>query len=332
MAFNKGVGKIKQEIDAEEAARQAAFPKKDFVPFLSFKDREMVVLRFLTDADSTNEGADTFIKIAFHAFVNTKPAPAGFKNWPKSMGAVCRNDKQIADMFPDGCYICDNKLTNAYNNVAKATPRVYALAVEREEVIGDGSPELGGPENAGVHLGYGDVAEEYKEVGEDGKVIDKVLYRPKIVVVRQAWNNFFGAIAHCYTMSHPDPAQRTILTQDYAIRKSGEGTSVSFDPFPLPATPDHAPGTESWKRYTDELERRKISLEELVLADASDEHIAKFFDPSKEVDREGNVVPAGTSSRGSSSTGPAPASAPKPVDPTIAARIAKLQGRVGQPS
>ena len=56
---------------------------------------------------------------------------------------------------------------------------------------------------------------------------------------------------------------------------------IALDP-----TPDLTPDTPAWKRYDDEIERRKIELGEIILKQAGDEHMARWFDVTKVVDKE----------------------------------------------
>lgn len=333
--FVTGTAHIEQdEKEREEAAKAARAAASDRLRTLYFKDEkgndiESVVLRFVTEATDV-------IKVAVHQAVQPKP----FKNGkgPKAVTAVCRNDVQVRKLLSlpeDDCYVCTNNLPNAFGRDAKATMRTFGLAALRQEVIGDGSEELGGPELKGRSLGYADVPEKYEIIGPDGKGTGKYEYRPTIVVVMQAWKNFWASIHHAWLMSNPsDESRRTIRDRDYSIKKSGAGTEVIYSPWALEPTPELVPGTPEWhNRYEAPLKARKISLAKHVLGMASNQHYARWFDPTVEVNEKGVIVPAGSTS--SASTNLSKPSSPvtsvpgTAVSPDIAAKMAALKDKLG---
>jgi hypothetical protein len=283
--FVRGSSVIEADEEAAQAARKAGF-SDGRVPFFAMKAGATMYVRLLTPAD----GDEGWFKTAQHAGVQTKPAPADMQDktkWPKQMGGVCRKDKQIASILNcEDCYVCDNKLTGFGGKIARATNKVWSLAVERVQVLGDGSEALGGPTKLGKVVGYGDVTEEYEVRDDEGKPSGVKALRPRIIVINMSWGNFFASLHHAYT------TLGDVCERDFAIRRIGDGTDTDYHIMPLNPTPDLAPGTDAWKRYTDELERREIDLGEIILRQASDEHYARWFDPTKNVDKEGNITAA----------------------------------------
>jgi len=291
MGFNKGSEAIEKEVKDEKAALAARNDRLDFFSLSS--DGDDAILRFLTD------GPD-WIKVAQHSFIKTKAAPKEAKSWPKAMGAVCRYDKQIADMFGD-CYICDNELTSNFKpEFVKPSGRVWALAVVRQQIKGDGSEQLGGEEKRGKIVGVGDYAEEYEILDKDGKPTNKKGVRPKIVIVNMSWQNFFAALHHAWSM------HGTICDRDFVVKRTGTGTDTTYNIMPMDRTEKLTPSTQAWQRYTNELTTREIDLDDLVLKQASDEHYALWFDKTKALDKDGKIVSAdsvaSTTSNAASST------------------------------
>jgi hypothetical protein len=243
-------------------------------------------VRLLTPAD----GDDGWFKTSQHAGVQTKSAPADMQDktkWPKQMGGVCRKDKQIASILNcEDCYICDNSLTGYGNKPARPTNKVWSLAVERTQVLGDGSEALGGPTKLGKVVGYGDVTEEYEVRDADNKGTGVKALRPRIIVINMSWGNFFASLHHAYT------TLGDVCERDFAIRRIGDGTDTDYHIMPLNPTPDLAPGTPGWERYESELKRREIDLGEIILKQASEEHYARWFDVTKNVDKDGKITEA----------------------------------------
>lgn len=314
MAFNKGAKAIEQAEQQEAAARKAAY-SADRLDYLQVKAGDTAYIRLLTPADE-------WIKVAQHSYAKTKPAPGNQKNWPKGMSAVCRYDKQLGY---DDCYICDHNVPVANRNeFAKPTQRCWALAVLRHQVRGDGSEALGGEELRGKLLGYGNVLEEYEILDKDKKPTGKKAERLHLVIVNMTWKQLFATLAHA-----EENYVGGALGRDFMIKRTGEGTNTEYNVLAMdPAEEDSQgtilkPGSPGWKIYTDELERREIDLEKLILEQASEEHYARLFDPTKTVDKDGKIVAAIPGDSAEVFTGNYP---PKPVDdePQDAATQEKL--------
>ena len=236
------------------------------------------ILRFLTDE------AD-WIVVDQHNSIPTKGKPADYEgtSWPDKMGAVCRADVAYTGQYHDGtpasakaaCFICSNLVGK--NGIKKAGGRTWALACEREEVKGDGSPEMGGPEMQGKVLGYRDKTRQVAVVGEDGKPTGDEVTERAIVVVNMGYKNFFAALTGFATH------YKTALDRDYFIKRKGSDTDTIYQIIPLDPVP-HEDGTIFDCRKPEHAAKYGVSLEmleEIVDERASDEFYARFFDTTK---------------------------------------------------
>jgi hypothetical protein len=286
VGFDKGASAIEQQEERDAEARKAAY-SSDRLSYLTIDPGDTVYIRLLTPASE-------WIGVRQHSFVKTKPAPKDAPRWPKSMGAVCRYDPQIQSILGnDGCYICDNKLQSGFRDeFAKPSSRSWALAVMRHQVRGDGTPEMGGKELQGKLIGYDDVYEEYEPLDDEGKPSGVKRQRLKIVIINQTWSNFFATFKNA-----EDNYASGALGRDFHIRRIGEKKETEYHLLAADPIRDANgketlnPSTPAWKRYTDALAERKIDLEQLVLGQASDEYYAKWFDVTKQVDKDGKIVP-----------------------------------------
>lgn len=268
---------------AAEASKQAPFSRGDRVGMLSLKDAESTILRYITDFDD-------WIYTAEHVAVPTKAAPLGddkkpLPNWPKAMTAVCRYDEIFKEIdFYKDCYVCDAKVQSSYGKPIGNAVRIWALAVLREEVFGDGSEEQGGEKMKGKRIGTTDKMVEVETVDKDGKPTgEKVMHR-EYVIVNFAHKNYFSGLAACYS------EYETLCDRDYKVKRIGAGTDSIYTHFALDPTVNLKPGTEKWQtKYIDDLKERGVDLEDIVMEKASDEFYAKFFDPSKTWDPKGGV-------------------------------------------
>jgi len=305
-------------IEQDEEARSAR-TGGDYVPYWTPQKESGAVhyLRFLTDATG-------FIQVAQHSSVQTKFNLAGEKG-PKVMSAICRYDKNFRDdrvkkglpPLYDGCYICDNNLKSQFGSrtdEAKPSNRVWALAVEREV-----SPDKT----------FVDVMEEYFVRDAEGKPTKTKAFRPRLVVVNMGWGNFFQRLHNQWLFSSLDPAARTILDKDAIIRRSGTGTDTEYDIILTPATPDLAPGTPKYKEvYEAAIAERKVDINEIIYRMSTDAYYARFFDPTKTVDKDGNVVAAISESSAAVFKGEAAVPAPTVVSDAQAENMEELKRRL----
>lgn len=260
--FNRGI-----------AAAEASSKPKSYGPRLEFfnlKDGESMGLRFLTD------GHD-FITVDMHQSVPTQNPPANYTgSWPQSMPAVCRNDSAFtrAGMHGD-CYICANadNLKDAWGNTPKPKSRIWALAVVRDKVIGDGSEDLGGPSMVGKPIGFTDSLREVEVYGPDNKPTGEIRLEPRIVIINQALRTFFQNLNAMYQ------EVGTVLDRDYIVRRNGAGTDTSYTFIPQTES-KLKPGSEGWARYENALRDQNLDLEVIVASRANDEYYGRFFDPT----------------------------------------------------
>jgi hypothetical protein len=304
---------------AEEAEKEAnaSGNRRDRSPdYFSLKnDKDSTVVRLLSDHDD-------WIYVEQHSFVPTKAAPEGAENWPKSMTAVCRKDPVFNGHYAD-CYICDNGVKNNFGKVASSRIRIWALAIERELVRGDGSEALGGPSLKGVVVGVRDKIDEIDELDAEGKPTGTKLKFPKIIVINQPMKGFFSNLKALYGL------YRTVCDRDFEITRDGTGTDTNYKIMPIDPLPDLKPGTPAWEKYLQAVAEREINLDAIVADKASDEYYARFFDPSKQVDKDGTVTAA------SAATGMlnlAAASSAAPADTGLSADLRDRIRNLGAPA
>ncbi|MEU9405649.1 hypothetical protein AB0E08_08080 [Streptomyces sp. NPDC048281] len=280
-------------------------------------DGDSTVLRLLVDHDDWRF-------VAQHSFVPTKPGPKDQEKWPKSMTSVCRYDEAFGGHYKD-CYVDDAKLKNSFGKLAAARPRVWALAIEREIVRGDGSEELGGPAKQGVIVGIRDKVDEVDELNAEGKPTGTKLQYPRILVINQPMKGFFGHFKALHGL------YGTVVDRDFSVTRSGTGTETEYKIVPIDPIIDGTgqniikPGTPIWERYLQAVAEREISLDMIIADKASDEYYARFFDPTKSVDKDGNITAAAAATGGMVNLPAAdPASGPANISDDLRSRIANL--------
>ncbi|MFD7835561.1 hypothetical protein [Streptomyces sp. NPDC059761] len=276
MSFRRG-GSAAEE--AEKEANASSGGGRRSADYFSLRnDTDSTVIRLLTDHDD-------WIWVEQHSFVPTKAAPEGAENWPKSMTAVCRKDEAFAGHYND-CYIDDKKLKNIFGKLASSRIRIWALAVERELVRGDGSEALGGPSMKDQVLGVRDKVDDIDELDAEGKPTGVKLHYPRIIIVNQPMKGFFANLKALHGL------YGTLCDRDFSVTREGTGTDTNYKIVPIDPLPDLKPGTPAWDKYLQAAQEREINLEAIVAEKASDAYYARFFDPSKHVDKDGNVTAA----------------------------------------
>lgn len=276
---------------AKEASKQVQF---DRAQYFSLKDKDEIVVRFLTDSDE-------WITVDQHNFVPTKPEPEGHEGkWPKVMGTVCRKTK-LGDgsTLHDDCYICDH-MKRPDGKPYRATGRTWALAVVRHEV----------KDEDGKVLGYRDGVREVQETDKDGKPTGEVKKQKEIVVVNMGYRNFFG-ILQGFAGRYG-----TVLDRDYYIKRDGDDQNTTYHIVPLdpietkdPDDPDtlirlDLRDERLMKRY----EGDAPDLEDIVERRADLEFYERFFIPGKGGDssKQGGSSNGGSSSSANDSGGDVP--------------------------
>lgn len=260
---------------AEQAEQSAKTGGAGRVEFLRIKDGDPpVYVRMIDDcADWVN--ADT------HPAIPTKNQPSGYTGkWPALMSATCQNDPMFLIYDEAGkpvepatyeagmghCWIHENMagVLDRYNKPkSNAAPMVFALCVLREPVTND----------AGAIVAMRDVTEEWSDAkGSKHRV-------PAFRVISQRWGNFFSAMKAGAFLDN------TVVNKDWRIARQVNDYIIT----PLPPTADHAPGTPSWKTYTDAMEVMKIDIFASVVEQASAEYYRRFFVPGDFTDGDGGA-------------------------------------------
>lgn len=268
------------------------------------------IVRFLTDKDD-------WIVVDQHNNVPTKGKPSDYEgaNWPDRMGAVCRKDVAFTGVYAD-CYICENLVDG--KDVKKPTGRTWALACLREEVRGDGTPDMGGPEKKGKVLGIRDKTRQVAITGEDGKPTGEERTERAVVVVNMGYKNFFSALAGFAGY------YGTVLDRDYFIKRNGKEKDTTYQIIPMDPIP-HADGTVFDCRKPEHAAKYEVAegmLEDVINDRASDEFYGRFFD------RRVTASSKGSSSSASSQTTGSSAAAPEKDNDADSARLAALANRV----
>ncbi len=250
-------------------------------PFFSIKEGEIAYLQFVTDVHEWQ-------KASMHNMVPTKPKPSwwGDTPWPSQISAVCRRTlMQDGKPLYDDCYIDDFVQING--RPAKATGRTWAIAILREEVIGDGTPQLGGDAYRGRRYGFRNKTCKWATFGDDNKMIGEPETRPAFVVISKAWKNFFGGIRSAANVNGG-----TVANLTFAIERVGDGLDTDYPATSLGASPQDFGRAEYLKRIGIDVAAdpsqpggiRKLWPEELNLAKmlqyrVSEEYYALFVDP-----------------------------------------------------
>lgn len=267
-----------KQAEEEAKRRNIGFAR---TPWLKMEDGDQIFLRLIDDSTE-------WISIDQHEFIPTKGAPADWKaengrKWPATMGAVCRKDKAFREvgLYPDGCYICDHMIDPKKDKKFRPALRLYARAVEREQVIGTQEMVDAGkiPENAvGRRVGFRDMEVEEAVLDSEGKPTDKKEIRKKILVLRFGMKNFYGALQGFYDV------HGKLTDRDLSVTRKGSDTETTYSIVPLDATAGHdLADPETKARYEAASTLAGIDLGQILLDQSSDDYYARFFDRTKEI-------------------------------------------------
>lgn len=325
--FNEQDFDFEQGADAvrESAKTGVSFDRVDFLridgsPAAVNSGTNRVILRYLTDYKADPErGVLGWIPTDQHAMVPTKPKPADMdkeRSWPKSMSAVCRNGRAFKKKFGD-CYICESIPDPKTGKKFKVDNASWAIAVLREEVIGDGSEETGGPSMKGRVVGYRDAMKEVAVLDDDGKPVEgETKWVKSYIKVNQKWGNFFNSL-NGFGQSY-----KTVLDRDYVVSREGTGLDTEYHHVPLdPIDVDLGEGVTTRLDLRDPELRAAFygdapNLMREIASQASDEYFQRWFIPGGEESQRKDGAPAA-----------APSSAGKAKEPE-ADRLAALRERV----
>jgi hypothetical protein len=217
-----------------------------------------------------------------HKFVPvTKPKPQDHEGkWPEMMTATCRKEPLFKKLYPNGCPLCDSPVRNKFDKTLEESVQElrYTLAVEREEVIGDGSPEMGGPEYAGKK-GWQDKMIQVPVFDDRGEPIkDKFELHPSIVIISGTMFQMFGALKAL------GESYETLKDRDYQLKRvPNPNPNSKGDIFVwIPLTPIDAikPGTEHWGTYLDAVKAwtpMGLNLARTIVEKSSEEYYDRFF-------------------------------------------------------
>jgi hypothetical protein len=276
--FNRG-GKRAEE---EAKKRNTGFAK---TPWLRLEDGDQVYLRLIDDSED-------WIWVNQHEFISTKGAPPDFKaegnkKWPTTMGAVCRRDEAFQGIYND-CYICDHVTKDGKK--ARPALRLYARAVEREQVLGTQEMLEAGkldqyPDPSKMvdrRVGFKDAQVEEPILDKEGKPTGKTEMRRKIVVLRFGMKNFFGALQGLYDV------YGKLTDKDLSVTRKGSDTDTVYSIVPLEPTPGHDLADPVLKaRYEEAALAAGADLTKIISDQASDDYYARFFDKTKDFPSSG---------------------------------------------
>jgi hypothetical protein len=275
------------EKEAREKARSNSFRTWEYCRLAAPADGQLygesIVVRVVTDEPD-------WVETLQHNYMKTKPAPLDKpkeKGWPTHMDGVCRytivpkkeGDKIVETPWYKDCFICDRVTVEGKKGPRKASPspRFWAWAVEREEVLG--TQEM---------LDKGEIEEH--EIGTP------VSYRDKLVehtdesgetTLGQRWlllnfatENFFDALLGYNNVYH------TVVDRDYKITRKGSGTDTSYGIVAMDVTYDQVDG----KRVKYDLRRPQVAekyqppveIFKIVAEKASDEWYDWWFNTDVE--------------------------------------------------
>lgn len=286
--------RAQREREDREKRRAASFREWEYLRLAGpAKDSgdvygESIIIRMVTDEPE-------LIDTKQHTFISTKNPPKdkpSDKGWPAKLGAVCRytlvpkgfNDDKSPILRPwyNDCYICDEVWLPGKNGRPDyhpvASPRMWGLAVEREEVIGTQEMADAGEieeYEVGDVVSYRDVEIEHT----DGQ--GNVTKGKRYLVLNYATDNFFDAF-----LGFANVYKGTIVDRDYKITRKGRDTDTSYVISPLDQVKGELNGkTVKWDLRNPEIRalyEPPFSLAKIVAEQASTEHYNWYFNANVE--------------------------------------------------
>jgi hypothetical protein len=253
---------------AEEAAKQQNFSGNRNRYFTIKEDRGTAVLRLIDDEKD-------WIYTRQHSYVPTKGPDESMSEelkakWPKRSGAVCRHDDAFKGVFGD-CYICDHMRKEDGKPFA-ASIRLWARAVVRVPVIGtQDHVDMGliKPHMISQPVGYDDSMVPDPEGNTE---------IPEVVVLNFSMRNFFGALQGYYDVNG------TVLDRDFHITRKGTGTDTEYSIIARdPLRNEDGSIFDLRDPEIRAMYENIVDLEEIITSQASDDHYARYFDPSKPI-------------------------------------------------
>ena len=304
-------------VGAERAAESSKSGFSRRVEFLSLKadpasikqGKDKILLRFLTDYQRRGDKPMDRYNIpwitAAQHYSKTRLKPDWVEkdaNWPEKMGAGCRKDPIFAKKFNNTCLLCSRG--------EKSSNRIWALAVEREQITDD----------TGRVVGIKDKTREVAKIGADGKVVKDGEHAvmetvPAYIVMSMGWRNFFSPL------NGQAAYFGTLLESDYLITRTGTENNdtnyatVRIGPISLPEDNEYGLPVGTVYDLSDPEFKAKVypdmpDLRQIVADRVSDAYFGRWF-------TEGWAPPEQQGQSGSGSATPAASGAPAaPQTPT----------------
>jgi hypothetical protein len=278
---------------------------------------DTAVLRMLA------ESKDWYRALSHRYVTVTKGKPEGHEGkWPEGMSATCRRDGLLKKLYADGCPICSSPLKTKFDKTMEesAADLRYTLAVEREEVTGDGSPAMGGPEFLG-QKGWVDKMVDVPIFDSEGKATKETVKRPSIVILSGSMYQMFGAL------KATGEGYGTLRDRDFRVKKianpSGKGDVFLWTG--LDRIDSIKPGTEAWGIYEETVKAwvpGGLSLARIIVEKSAAPYYERFWTT------DGVFQMPGQSRNAVTSTGFTPASAATPTEEPDAAKLAAMRARI----
>lgn len=296
---------------AEEAAKQQQnFGNNRNKYFTIKEDKGTAVLRLIDDGDPETG----WIYTKQHSYVPTKGPDDTMSDeqkgrWAKRAGAVCRHDDAFRSLYKD-CYICDH-MRKEDGKPFSAGIRLWARAIVRVPVLGEQEHVEAGlikQHMVGQAVGYEDAMVPDPEGSGE---------RPDVVILNFSMKNFFSALQGYYDING------TVLDRDFHITRKGVGTDTDYSI--IARDPLHNEDGSVYDLRDPETRAQYeniVNLEEEIARQASDDHYAKFFDPTKPIPQRKRD---GEDEVGTAQTATTPVAATKEPD---AAQMEAMRARV----
>lgn len=284
-------------------------------PNLILKEtNDFAVLRMLSESPD-------WYRARSHRFVPvSKPKPEGQEgNWPKAMTGTCRKDSMLSRIYPDGCPICSSPLKTKYDKTMEedAKDLRYTLAVEREEVVGDGSPEMGGAEFFG-QKGWVDKMVNVPIFDSEGKATKETVKRPSIVILSGTMYQMFNGLKSV------GEAYGTLRDRDIRVKRVSNptGNGDTYQWIGLEKIPTILPGTDAWKIYEETVKAWMpggLSLARLIVEKSAAPYYERFWTTDGIFQMPGQTRSASTgfTPAASGSSAPSTPASSGPPDPTL---------------
>lgn len=271
-----------------------------------------------------------------HPYIpTTKPQPEGHEGkWPAGMSATCRKDPMLAGagLYPEGCPLCTAPFKTKFGKTMEEArqDQRYSLFVEREEVVGDGTPEMGGPEFLGKK-GYVDKMVDVPIYDAEGNPTKETVKRPSIVIVPGTMYQVYG------NLKTAGEAYGDLRERDFRVKRianpNGKGDLYSW--VGLDKIDSILPTTPAWGIYMDAVANwvpGGLSVPRFIGERSAAAYYDRFwtnngvlFIPATPASQSTGFAPAGASPAGAGSVS-APPAHEEPDEEKLAQMRARIMG------